>query len=187
SRTTCVRTYFGDPVAIAGTTDAISFAGAMAARAGRLVVNCVLAAILGATGSTTAILGRENLATKRRKGNKSPSEFCALFVAKNYYFFGAPPRMASFAAFATRNFRTVFAGILISSPVAGLRPMRAFLFCFTIFPRPWKGNSPFFASRYARSTYAAKKSLTCFFATPVFVDISLMICVWVIFAIKFLL
>jgi hypothetical protein len=32
------------------------------------------------------------------------------------------PRMASFAAFATRNFTTRLAGILIASPVWGLRP-----------------------------------------------------------------
>jgi hypothetical protein len=40
-----------------------------------------------------------------------------------FYFFGM---MASLNAFAIRIFTTVLAGILISSPVAGLRPMRAF-------------------------------------------------------------
>src|SRR3954468_7656478 len=49
------------------------------------------------------------------------------------YFFGA---MASFAAFATRNFTTVLAAILIGSPVCGLRPMRALRLAFTRRPRP---------------------------------------------------
>ena len=48
--------YFSDPVAIAGTADAVSFASARAARAGGLVANCVLAAIPGAIGSTMAVL-----------------------------------------------------------------------------------------------------------------------------------
>ena len=34
-------------------------------------------------------------------------------------------RMASLAAFATRNLTTFFAGMLMVAPVAGLRPMRA--------------------------------------------------------------
>ena len=40
------------------------------------------------------------------------------------------------AFFETRNFTTRLAGILISSPVAGLRPIRAFLFTRTSFPTP---------------------------------------------------
>ena len=50
------------------------------------------------------------------------------------YFFA--PRIASLAAFATRNFTTRLAGILIASPVAGLRPMRAFRFTSTSLPTP---------------------------------------------------
>jgi hypothetical protein len=38
-------------------------------------------------------------------------------VSKDYFF---APRMASFAAFATRNLKTVLAGILIFSSVFGL-------------------------------------------------------------------
>ena len=44
-------------------------------------------------------------------------------VAMPPYFL---PRIESLAAFATRNFRTFLAGILMVSPVAGLRPVRAF-------------------------------------------------------------
>src|SRR5258707_9956231 len=88
----------------------------------------------------------EKAAKKKHKIHKTFCVSCA-FLWPIPYFFGEAPRTASFAAFATRNFRTVFAGILISSPVAGLRPRRAFLFCFTSFPRPGIANSPFFASR----------------------------------------
>ncbi len=45
------------------------------------------------------------------------------------YFF--TPKTASFAALATRNLTTVLAGILIFCCVFGLKPVRAFLFCFT--------------------------------------------------------
>src|ERR1700738_3046783 len=58
------------------------------------------------------------------------------------YFF--TPRTASFAALATRNLTTVLAGILIFCCVFGLKPVRAFLFCFTSLPKPGKTNSPFF-------------------------------------------
>src|SRR3984893_8189377 len=48
------------------------------------------------------------------------------------YFF--TPKTASFAALATRNLTTVLAGILIFCCVFGLKPVRAFLFCFTSLP-----------------------------------------------------
>src|SRR5467141_2474782 len=66
------------------------------------------------------------------------------------YFF--TPKTASFAALATRNLTTVLAGILIFCCVFGLKPERAFLFCFTSLPKPGKTNSPFFLiDLYARS------------------------------------
>jgi hypothetical protein len=46
------------------------------------------------------------------------------------------PRIASFAALATRNLTTRLAGILIAAPVAGLRPMRALRLTSTSLPRP---------------------------------------------------
>src|ERR1700688_3848044 len=65
------------------------------------------------------------------------------------YFF--TPRTASFAALATRNLTTVLAGILIFCCVFGLKPERAFLFCFTSLRNPGKTNSPFFLiDLYAR-------------------------------------
>ena len=60
---------------------------------------------------------------------------------RNYFF---TPRTASFAALATRNLTTVLAGILIFCCVLGLKPVRAFLFCFTNLPKPGRTNSPFF-------------------------------------------
>ena len=56
------------------------------------------------------------------------------------YFF--TPKTPSFAALATRNLTTVLAGILIFCCVFGLKPVRAFLFCFTSLPKPGKTNSP---------------------------------------------
>jgi hypothetical protein len=47
---TGIHTYFSDPVAITGTAQPVSFGLAMAARAGGLVANCIVAAILGAIG-----------------------------------------------------------------------------------------------------------------------------------------
>ena len=52
--------------------------------------------------------------------------------------------MASFAAFATRNLTTFLAGILIDSPVAGLRPMRALRSTRTSLPIPGSTKTPFF-------------------------------------------
>src|SRR5690242_5919119 len=57
------------------------------------------------------------------------------------YFLGA---ITSFTALATRNFTTVLAGILIGSPVCGLRPMRALRFDCTRRPSPGITNTPFF-------------------------------------------
>ena len=50
------------------------------------------------------------------------------------------PRMASFAALATRNFTTRLAGILMASPVAGFRPIRALRFTNTSLPNPGMVN-----------------------------------------------
>src|SRR5690242_3367044 len=50
------------------------------------------------------------------------------------YFFA--PKIASFAALATRNLTTRLAAILICSPVAGLRPIRALRLTSTSFPSP---------------------------------------------------
>src|SRR5260370_110083 len=64
----------------------------------------------------------------------------SLGYARDYFFI---PRTASFAALATRNLTTVLAGILIFCCVFGLKPVRAFLFCFTSLPKP--GNDEFAA------------------------------------------
>jgi hypothetical protein len=63
--------------------------------------------------------------------------------------------MASFAAFATRNFTTFLAGILIDSPVAGLRPIRAFRSTLTSRPIPGNTNTPFFCGGPAPPAYSA--------------------------------
>lgn len=58
-----------------------------------------------------------------RVGVRSHSDEIEGMVANGYFLV---PKMASLAAFATRNFNTFFAGILICSPVCGLRPILAF-------------------------------------------------------------
>ena len=72
------------------------------------------------------------------------------------YFF--TPRTASFAALATRNLTTVLAGILIFCCVFGLKPVRAFLFCFTSLPKPGKTNSPFFLISLYASTLSVSRN-----------------------------
>ena len=56
---------------------------------------------------------------KNQKGK--PCETDLPLLKKNNYF------TASFKAFPATNFGTLLAGISISSPVCGLRPLRAFL------------------------------------------------------------
>src|ERR1039458_8612698 len=59
-----------------------------------------------------------------------------------FAFFGGT--IASFALLATRNFTTFLAAILMASPVAGLRPMRALRSTRTSRPMPGSTNTPFF-------------------------------------------
>jgi len=80
--------------------------------------------------------------------------------AQDYFFI---PRTASFAALATRNLTTVLAGILIFCCVLGLKPVRAFLFCFTSLPKPGTTNSPFFlVSLYARLLSVSRNTSAVF-------------------------
>ena len=58
-----------------------------------------------------------------------------------FAFFGGT--MASFAALAIRNFTTFLAAILMASPVAGLRPMRALRSTRTSRPIPGNTKTPF--------------------------------------------
>ena len=72
--------------------------------------------------------------------NPAPAEwprgvfFSRVLAPLAYFFFGGT--IASFTALATRNFTTFLAGILIASPVAGLRPMRALRSTRTSRPMP---------------------------------------------------
>src|ERR1035441_7792522 len=58
----------------------------------------------------------------------------AVLVINQFAFFGGT--IASFALLATRNFTTFLAAILMASPVAGLRPMRALRSTRTSRPMP---------------------------------------------------
>src|SRR5262249_7736685 len=70
------------------------------------------------------------------------------------YFF---PSTAPFTLFASRNLPTRFAGILIGSPVCGLRPIRALRFASTSFPKPGS-TKPFFASLVASARVSSNTS-----------------------------
>src|SRR5262249_688283 len=71
-------------------------------------------------------------------------------------------RTVSFSCFAMRAFTTVFAGILIASPVAGLRPIRALPFLTTRFTIPGSTNSPErFSSFSASAVSSSKNSRAC--------------------------
>src|SRR4051812_48794989 len=66
-------------------------------------------------------------------------------------YFGFGGTIASFAAFATRNFTTFLAGILIDSPVNGLRPVRTLRSTRTKRPMPGIANTPDVSERSAIS------------------------------------
>src|ERR1700745_4504597 len=84
-------------------------------------------------------------------------ELCSGAHRTTFHFF--TPRTVSFATLATRNFNTVLAGILIFCCVFGLKPVRAFLFCFTSLPKPGKTNSPFFLiSLYASALSVSRNT-----------------------------
>src|ERR1017187_10097540 len=73
-------------------------------------------------------------------------------------------KMASLNAFAARRRTTVLALILIASPVAGLRPMRALRCAFTARPMPGMTNLPApLASFTASLNSSSKKDAACFF------------------------
>ena len=97
---------------------------------------------------------------------------------------GVPNKVAkSFTALATRNFTTFLAGILIASPVAGLRPMRALRSTRTRRPTPGKTATPLFlVSATASSAYAVVSDLATFVVTPTVSASFLMNCDCVSFA-----
>src|ERR1700730_7213568 len=94
-------------------------------------------------------------------GTEHPWGLCREICAESRYF-----RTASLNAFAARNRTTVLALILIASPVAGLRPIRALRCAFTARPRPGITNLPApFVSFTASLKNSSKKDATCFLDT----------------------
>src|ERR1700685_1940527 len=88
--------------------------------------------------------------------------------------------IASFTDLATRNFTTFLAGILMASPVAGLRPTRALRSARTRRPIPGRIKTPFFlVSRTASSASESMNCLATLLLTPVVSASSLTIAVWV--------
>src|SRR5580704_7510779 len=77
--------------------------------------------------------------------------------AGNYF------RTASLKALAARRRTTVLALILIASPVAGLRPMRALRCAFTARPMPGMTNLPALLDSFTASlNSSSKKDAACF-------------------------
>src|SRR5580692_6174212 len=94
-------------------------------------------------------------------GTEHPWGFRREICAESRYF-----RTASLNAFAARSRTTVLALILIASPVAGLRPMRALRCAFTARPMPGITNLPaLFDSFTASLNNSSKKATTCFLET----------------------
>src|SRR5277367_3524203 len=89
--------------------------------------------------------------------------------------------MASFTAFATRNFTTFFAGMLIVAPVAGFLPIRALRSTRTSLPSPGSANTPvFFTSFTAVCARHSSMLLDTLLLTSQFAPISLTSSLWVI-------
>src|SRR5881397_2145101 len=79
------------------------------------------------------------------------------------------PSTVSFKLLARRNLHTRLAGILIGSPVCGLRPMRALRLASTSLPKPGSTNAPlFFASPEASTSVSSRILSVCFFERLVF-------------------
>src|ERR1700733_8793617 len=79
-------------------------------------------------------------------------------------------RIASLKAFEGRKRTTVFALILIASPVCGLRPMRALRCAFTTRPMPGMTNlpAPPLDSLTASLNSSSKNKAAVFFGEPIF-------------------
>src|ERR1035438_4131949 len=112
---------------------------------------------------TARTLGWVHLGFKTSSKEKTPRDrlglagFCVFSPSLGYFFFGGT--IASFAALATRNLTTFLAGILMASPVAGLRPIRALRSTRTSLPSPGTTKTPLFlTSLIASSATVSSKS-----------------------------
>src|SRR5712692_5676844 len=77
------------------------------------------------------------------------------------------PSTESLSAFAGVKRRRVRAGIFISAPVAGLRPMRALVLRLRKIPSPARRSDPsFFNSRTTRPVSSSSADLACFLLMP---------------------
>src|SRR5437667_11068418 len=87
--------------------------------------------------------------------------------ASDYYFLLLPSTV-SLKVLATEKPTFLRAGILIGSPVCGLRPMRAFILRRRKIPRPGiLTDSPFFTVLTTVSIIDARTSSICFRLAPV--------------------
>src|SRR3989337_2789169 len=89
-----------------------------------------------AGGPSSAKMTRRRLIGKLGRGAPARAPPESSVVLEDY----RPPRMASFAALATRKRTTRLAGMRIGSPVWGLRPIRALRLTRTSLPTPGMVN-----------------------------------------------
>src|SRR5262249_27191307 len=95
----------------------------------------------------------------RRRVERSPRDVQSYFL----------PSTASFRLFARRNLHTRLAGILMGSPVCGLRPMRALRFARTSLPKPGRRNTPLFLASFdAKLSVSSRIPSICFRVRLVF-------------------
>src|SRR5215831_12043193 len=84
---------------------------------------------------------------------------------QNYFFLA--PRTESLSDFAAVNRNLVRAGILMASPVAGLRPMRALDWRLRKIPSPARRRDPsFLSSRTTRLVNSSSALFACFLVIP---------------------
>lgn len=107
----------------------------------------------------------------KRQNPQVPGPFrnrpCLGVLPENAQYFGELYlSTASLNAFAARNRTTVLALILMASPVAGLRPIRALRCALTARPRPGITNLPAPLDSFTASLNSSSKNYaTCFFDT----------------------
>src|SRR5215472_18737634 len=93
--------------------------------------------------------------------------FTLIWSAEHQFHCRPPCQIAAFNSFAARKAIFLLALILMASPVAGLRPMRAGRLRTWMMPSPlMRMRRPFFRCLAISPTMSMSMALTCDFATP---------------------
>src|SRR5439155_26533453 len=130
----------------------------------RTLAHRVMPPIPKRSGRGTAPTRRQN-GTARAPRSREPTAADRRARPRPHFF----PSTASFRDLARRNFTTRLAGILMGSPVCGLRPIRALRLARTSRPK-FGTTKTFFASLVASVKSWSITSPICFLVRPVFWD-----------------